>query len=141
MTQTHSDRKPVNRSGTPVDIHIGDRLRQRRVLLGLTQAQLSEVLCLSFQQIQKYEKGTNRISASRLFSIAQVLDVPVSFFFDLMEGGQEGASPGGREQGFSQPDLEMVRVFRGLTRPQQQALYGMARSILASTPISASAAV
>jgi transcriptional regulator with XRE-family HTH domain len=66
----------------PVDVHVGQRLRLRRVLLGLSQQRLGECLGVSFQQVQKYEKGTNRVAASRLHEFAQVMDVPVGFFFE-----------------------------------------------------------
>ncbi|MDP6172889.1 MAG: helix-turn-helix transcriptional regulator [Rhodospirillales bacterium] len=68
----------------PVDIHVGSRVRLRRTLLGLSQEKLGEAVGLTFQQIQKYERGANRIGASRMFDLSQVLDVPVSFFFDDM---------------------------------------------------------
>jgi transcriptional regulator with XRE-family HTH domain len=68
----------------PVDIHVGARLRQRRTIVGLSQTKLSESVGLTFQQIQKYERGTNRISSSRLYEFARVLAVPVSYFFDEM---------------------------------------------------------
>ena len=66
----------------PIDIHVGTRLRLQRTLLGLSQEKLGEAVGITFQQLQKYERGSNRISASRLYNLAQVLDVPVSFFFD-----------------------------------------------------------
>jgi transcriptional regulator with XRE-family HTH domain len=68
----------------PVDIHVGIRMRQRRTLLGMSQAALGKGVGLTFQQIQKYEGGSNRIGSSRLFEFAKVLDVPVSYFFDEM---------------------------------------------------------
>jgi transcriptional regulator with XRE-family HTH domain len=68
----------------PVDIHVGARLRRRRTLVGLSQTKLSESVGLTFQQILKYERGTNRISSSRLYEFARVLAVPVSYFFDEM---------------------------------------------------------
>lgn len=68
----------------PIDVHVGARLRLRRTLLGLSQEKLGEAVGITFQQLQKYERGSNRISASRLFNLSQVLDVPVSFFFDEM---------------------------------------------------------
>ncbi len=70
----------------PVDIHVGRRLRARRRLLGLTQEVLANAVTIRFQQIQKYESGANRISASRLWSLAKALDVSVSYFFDGMNG-------------------------------------------------------
>lgn len=66
----------------PVDVHVGKRLRLRRALLGLSQEQLAAAVGVTFQQIQKYERGSNRVSASRLFDIARVLGVPISFFFE-----------------------------------------------------------
>ena len=66
----------------PVDVHVGKRIRQRRWLTGMTQQQLAQSVGIKFQQIQKYETGANRVSASRLWDIASALDVPVTFFFD-----------------------------------------------------------
>ncbi len=71
-------------SPNPVDVHVGGRLRMRRRYLDMTQSTLAHGLGLTFQQIQKYERGSNRISASRLFDLTRILDVPVSFFFDDM---------------------------------------------------------
>jgi transcriptional regulator with XRE-family HTH domain len=71
----------------PIDVHVGKRLRLRRTLLGMSQERLGEMLSLTFQQVQKYERGVNRIGSSRLYELGQILDVPVSFFFDDMVGG------------------------------------------------------
>ncbi len=79
----------------PIDRHVGARVRMRRMLAGVSQEKLGDALGLTFQQVQKYEKGSNRISASRLQQIAKMLDVPVSFFFD---GAPTGDMPTG---GFS----------------------------------------
>lgn len=68
----------------PVDVHVGGRVRLRRKLLGLSQGKLADAIGLTFQQVQKYERGANRISASRVFDISQVLEVPISFFYDDM---------------------------------------------------------
>lgn len=68
----------------PVDVHVGARLRRRRTALGLSQTALSTAVGLTFQQVQKYERGSNRMGSSRLFEFAKVLDVPVSYFFDDM---------------------------------------------------------
>ncbi len=73
----------------PVDIHVGKRLRQRRTFVGMTQEQLGAALGITFQQIQKYERGANRIGASRLFDICRILDVPPQFFFESMPSGSE----------------------------------------------------
>ncbi len=78
---------------SPVDVHVGARLRLRRTLLGMTQTMLGDRLGVSFQQMQKYEKGTNRISSSRLYYLARVLDVPIEFFFDDMPTAVAASSP------------------------------------------------
>ncbi len=67
---------------SPIDVHVGSRIRLRRTLLGMSQERLGDALGLTFQQVQKYERGANRVGASRLFDLSRVLDVPVSFFFD-----------------------------------------------------------
>src|ERR1700752_933156 len=66
----------------PIDVHVGSRVRLRRTLLGMSQEKLGEAIGLTFQQVQKYERGANRVGASRLYDLSRVLDVPVSFFFD-----------------------------------------------------------
>lgn len=78
----------------PIDIHVGSRVRLRRTLLGLSQGELAARLGLTFQQIQKYERGANRVSASRIFDMGRVLDVPVSFFFDDMPDDLANRIPG-----------------------------------------------
>lgn len=80
----------IKKVPNPIDRHVGSRVRMRRMLAGISQEKLGEALGLTFQQIQKYEKGANRISASRLQQIAKKLEVPVSFFFD---GAPSGDSP------------------------------------------------
>jgi transcriptional regulator with XRE-family HTH domain len=91
----------ANKKSNPVDAHVGSRVRLRRMLVGLSQEKLGERMGLTFQQIQKYEKGVNRIGASRLFQLSQILEVPVQFFF-------EGAPPadGSSEGGFAEPGTE-----------------------------------
>src|SRR5271169_485551 len=71
----------------PIDVHVGQRVRQRRTLLGMSQEKLAEAIGLTFQQVQKYERGANRVGSSRLFEIARVLDVPVSYFYEGMGTG------------------------------------------------------
>jgi DNA-binding XRE family transcriptional regulator len=78
-----------------IDQHVGERIRRRRTLLGFTQEQLAEALEISYQQIQKYETGSNRVSAGRLFQISQRLDVPMNYFFDGLESHAVAASSGG----------------------------------------------
>ena len=77
----------------PVDVHVGCRLRLRRTLLGISQEKLAESVNLTFQQIQKYERGSNRIGSSRLFEFSKVLDVPVSYFFDEMPANALSGRP------------------------------------------------
>ncbi len=90
MDRGRSDRGVPN----PIDVHVGSRVRLRRRLLDMSQEKLGEAIGLSFQQVQKYERGSNRISASRLFALARVLDVPVGFFFDDMSEDVAARSPG-----------------------------------------------
>jgi transcriptional regulator with XRE-family HTH domain len=86
----------------PVDAHVGSRVRLRRMLLGMSQERLGESMGLTFQQVQKYEKGVNRIGASRLFQISKILDVPIQFFFE------EAPHVGGGHpvKGMGEPDSE-----------------------------------
>lgn len=77
----------------PIDAHIGDRIRQRRILLGLSQEKLAVMLGLTFQQIQKYERGINRVSGSRLWDLSQILAVPVNFFYEDMDKQIQDLSP------------------------------------------------
>lgn len=76
--------KPANRAGD-IDRHVGVRIRERRVMLGLSQQQMADMIGVTYQQAHKYERGINRISAGRLYEISQVLGVPVSFFFEGLE--------------------------------------------------------
>jgi transcriptional regulator with XRE-family HTH domain len=118
---------------SPIDVHVGSRIRLRRTLLGMSQERLGEALGLTFQQVQKYERGVNRVGASRLFDLSRVLDVPISFFFDDMPDsvtGAVGGQPARRAVGFTdQPDgvaddtlnrretLELVRAYYRITDP------------------------
>ncbi len=103
--------KPVYGRGTgrphSVDIHVGARVRMRRVLLGMTQTDLGDALGLTFQQVQKYENGKDRISASKLFKLSQVLEVTVEYFFEDMPPDVAGISPGkGRGKAEKLPSYE-----------------------------------
>lgn len=85
----------VKKNPNPVDVHVGGRVRMRRILIGLSQEKLGEQLGLTFQQVQKYEKGSNRISASRLWQMSKILGVPVAFFFeDIPENDGAALQPG-----------------------------------------------
>ncbi|PIW26290.1 MAG: transcriptional regulator [Rhodospirillales bacterium CG15_BIG_FIL_POST_REV_8_21_14_020_66_15] len=83
FNKSHPNRMPPG-VPHPVDIHVGGRVREQRKLKGMSQGELGDSLGLTFQQIQKYERGANRIGASRLFQLSQILDVPVAYFFDGM---------------------------------------------------------
>ena len=88
----------TSKTPNPIDVHVGNRVRMRRLLIGMSQERLGKELGLTFQQIQKYEKGTNRISASRLYRMAQVLGVPVQYFFEDLPaaaGGEPVAAAAG----------------------------------------------
>jgi transcriptional regulator with XRE-family HTH domain len=89
----------MKKTPNPVDKHVGSRVRMRRVLIGMSQEKLGEALGITFQQIQKYEKGTNRIGASRMQQIATVMGVPVSYFFDDAPIGDAKAGGFGEAQG------------------------------------------
>src|SRR5436189_1899420 len=86
----------------PVDKYVGSRVRMRRIMLGMSQEKLGEALGLTFQQVQKYERGTNRIGASRLFDLSRVLEVPVSFFFEEMSAEVADRSPAQIESGLAE---------------------------------------
>ena len=92
------------RRPNPIDTHVGARVRLRRMLLGISQEKLGEQLGLTFQQVQKYEKGVNRIGASRLYDLSRVLDVPVQFFYE--EAPQADGSPAPLLRGFAEVAAE-----------------------------------
>jgi len=97
-----------------IDIHVGSRVRLRRMLLGMTQQKLGDMLELTFQQIQKYEKGTNRISASRLYEISKILSVPVQFFFDDIVTEIESIEPGTTQRNSASFGMDFVSSNEGL---------------------------
>jgi transcriptional regulator with XRE-family HTH domain len=132
----------------PIDVHVGRRLRLRRTLLGMSQERLAQLLGLTFQQIQKYERGVNRIGSSRLYELGQILHVPVSFFFDDMAEGQsfrgpEPLVPGLAEEpaGFAFDDdhglpldkretLELVRAYNRISDPAlRKRLFELAKAL------------
>jgi transcriptional regulator with XRE-family HTH domain len=126
----------------PIDVHVGSRVRLRRTLLGMSQEKLGEALGLTFQQVQKYERGANRIGSSRLFDLSRVLDVPISFFFDDMPGEVEQLSPrfisGMTEEPASydidpltkRETLELVRAYYRIADPQvRKRVYELARAL------------
>ena len=106
---TENKKKP-----NPIDIHVGSRIRLRRTMLGMSQEKLGESLGITFQQIQKYEKGTNRVGASRLQNISAILNVPVSFFFEDAPGDQVGGASGMAEASSSNYVVDFRSAAEGL---------------------------
>ncbi len=98
----------------PIDRHVGSRVRMKRVLLGMSQEKLGEALELTFQQVQKYEKGTNRIGASRLQQISNILQVPPSFFFEGAPSGQIIESSGFADETTSSYVVDFLSTVEGL---------------------------
>ncbi len=117
----------------PVDVHVGQRLRLRRKLSGLSQTELGEKIGVTFQQLQKYESGANRTNASRLFDLSRVLDVPVSYFFDEMT---ENVSDAGKTEAAltDEPNLmakrETLELARAYTRIADPKLRQLLRSLV-----------
>jgi len=114
----------------PVDVHVGKRIRHRRWMVGTTQQQLAESVGIKFQQIQKYETGMNRVSASRLWDIASSLDVPVSFFFEGLEADQADASVEANAPTDVLTDkeaLELLRSYYAIPENQRRRLFDLAR--------------
>ncbi len=110
----------------PVDVHVGKRIRHRRWMIGMTQQQLADKVGIKFQQIQKYETGANRVSASRLWDIAQALGVPVSFCFE----GLDTAVPNAHVDGDMLSDkeaLQLVRAYYAMPEAQRRQIFELAR--------------
>ncbi len=128
---------------SPVDVHVGARLQVRRKQLGMTQTTLGDAIGLSFQQVQKYERGTNRIGSGRLFNLSRVLDVPIEFFFDDMPTAVAASSPaikmGGKAKKLPsyEPDpmakretLELVRAYYKISDPRvRNRLYELTKAL------------
>jgi transcriptional regulator with XRE-family HTH domain len=140
--------RPKLDSPSPVDLHVGSRVRLRRTLLGMSQEKLGNAVGLTFQQIQKYERGANRIGASRLFDMSRVLDVPVQFFFDEMpvETVAEDYRPpsGGPDSPIVVADqdpmakretLELVRTYYRIPNANlRRKLFELAKALANTTP-------
>ncbi len=120
----------------PVDLHVGQRLRQRRSLLGMTQQKLAVAVGIKFQQIQKYESGANRVSASRLFALAQALDVPVSYFFEgaAVAAGQTPRIPGG-DSGLApevlneRETIDLIRAYYQLEETPRRRILDLVKTL------------
>ncbi|MCZ0813334.1 MAG: helix-turn-helix domain-containing protein [Pseudomonadota bacterium] len=114
----------------PVDVHVGKRIRHRRWLVGMTQQQLAESVGIKFQQIQKYETGANRVSASRLWDIADALGVEVSFFFEGLESEnspRQGSDKVPADLLGDKEALDLVRSYYAIPENQRRRLFDLAR--------------
>ncbi|MGY8959691.1 MAG: helix-turn-helix domain-containing protein [Alphaproteobacteria bacterium] len=145
MNAANPGRPSVSATGrpNPVDIHVGGRVRLRRTLLGMSQEKLVDAIGLTFQQVQKYERGANRIGSSRLFDLSRVLDVPVSFFFDDMSPEIDPSSPKGTAGKADAPidpfeadplakreTLDLVRSYYGIANPVvRKRLFELAKAL------------
>lgn len=112
----------------PVDVHVGHKIRHRRWLIGMTQQQLAEAVGIKFQQIQKYETGANRVSASRLWDIAATLEVDVAFFFEgLAKESGEGSKTLPGNIIADKEALDLVRSYYAIPETQRKRLFDLAR--------------
>ena len=142
MVQMRSSDAVNPRKSNPVDVHVGGRVRLRRMLMGMSQEKLGESLGLTFQQVQKYEKGANRIGASRLFELARILGVTVQYFFEELTGADEDATADSK--GFnettsddylveflnSREGIELNRAFLRIDDPRaRRAILELVRSL------------
>ena len=112
-----------------IDVHVGQRVRQRRVLCGLSQMELANAMGLTFQQLQKYERGMNRISASKLWQISQVLDVPVQWFFKEFSELTEKEDKRRESLHMKRETLELVRNYVAVPADVQQKFLSLVKSI------------
>lgn len=145
MAITRAPRRPGRRKSDgphPIDVHVGSRVRLRRNMLGLSQEKLGEAIGLTFQQVQKYERGANRIGASRLMELSVVLDVPVSFFFDETDPVRAPAIPVGFEEtpqeGFDSDPMrkretvELIDAYYGIEDAAvRRRLFDLAKALVA----------
>ena len=125
--QTEKGAKPINRAND-TDRHVGMRIRERRIMLGLSQQQMADLIGVTYQQAHKYERGINRISAGRLYEIAQVLGVPVGYFFEGLDSHKTPDLTARQRM-----CLELARNFSQITNEKhQEALSQMARALAAN---------
>src|SRR5215469_8436136 len=125
----------------PTDVHVGSRVRLRRTLLGMSQEKLGEAIGLTFQQVQKYERGANRVGASRLYDLSRVLEVPVSYFFEEF-GASPVAAAGGENAADCPPNpmmkretLELVRAYLRIADPQiKRRVFDLTKALAAAYP-------
>ncbi len=111
----------------PVDAHVGKRIRHRRWMVGMTQQQLADKVGIKFQQIQKYETGMNRVSASRLWDIADALGVQIAFFFEGLSEDEPAAATGPGDFLADKEALDLVRSYYAIPEAQRRRLFDLAR--------------
>lgn len=111
----------------PVDAHVGKRIRHRRWMVGMTQQQLADRVGIKFQQIQKYETGMNRVSASRLWDVADALGVAISFFFEGIDDDRETPRGVAGDMLADKEALELVRSYYAIPEAQRRRLFDLAR--------------
>ena len=130
-----SDRMASKGFPNPIDVHVGNRIRLRRTLLGISQQLLAEKMGITFQQVQKYERGANRVSSSRLFDLTRIFGVPIAYFYDEMGTNVSKQSPGQMSRTGARPKLidvpadpvmkretlELVRAYYGITNDHVRA--------------------
>lgn len=151
ITGKKRGRKKGSGGPNPVDIHVGSRVRLRRTLLGMSQEKLGQAIGLTFQQVQKYERGANRIGCSRLFDLSRILDVPLAYFFDEMPDNVAESSPARRRAGgWSESDqaafehqrdpmakretLELVRAYYAIPDETiRKTLFEMTKALASAT--------
>ena len=128
---------------SPVDVHVGARVRIRRTLLRMSQTALGEAIGLTFQQVQNYERGTNRVSASRLYDLARVLDVPITHFFDDLPAAVAASSPANKKRGrakkppsyesdlkATRETIQLVRAYNKIRDPEiRKHLFEMTKTL------------
>ena len=129
MRDARRKRRTVAEYGPePVDVHVGIRVRLRRTLLGMSQERIAEALGLTFQQVQKYEKGTNRISASRLYQLSLIFGVSVAYFFEELV--EEGSASSPDDVMLSRETLELVKAYYRIRDPGVRAtLHAMIKAM------------
>ena len=144
MAQKAEDKNFRVTNNNAVDVHVGKRIRLRRTLLGMSQEQLGNALNITFQQVQKYERGANRVSASRLWDISQIIDVPINYFFEDMSETTEKSSPrkmtasaasdleldDAKDPMARRETLELVRTYYSIEQPHvRRRISDMVKSI------------
>ncbi|MBL8645327.1 MAG: helix-turn-helix transcriptional regulator [Rhodospirillaceae bacterium] len=125
MIEPQTRAVPANRAND-IDRHVGIRIRERRVMLGLSQQQMADMIGVTYQQAHKYERGINRISAGRLYEISRVLNVPITFFYEGLDGREDEGTVGQRQR----MCLELARNFSNIgNEKHQEALSQLARAL------------